>query len=128
MTEVRTELVGHVDAVYESEHRKLENLHAQLEQLNEFWKEGYSNLELTEALEEEVEELKTRHEIDLELAQIGLALNTISHEFEKSVGSLRRGLDRLEAWADINPKWTICTEICATVLTILTNTFHCSLP
>ena len=104
LSEVRTELVGRIDSVYENEHKKLENLHAQLEQLSEFRSEGYSSVELTEALEEEVEELKTRHDIDLELAQIGLALNTVSHEFEKSVGSLRRGLERLEAWADVNPK------------------------
>ncbi len=104
ITETRSELVGPMESVYEKELRKLEILQAQLMQLDEFRKDGYSNVELTEALEEEVEALKSRHDIDLELAQIGLALNTISHEFEKSVGSLRRGLDRLEAWAVANPE------------------------
>ena len=104
LTAVRAELVAQIDSVFESESVKLGNLHAQLEQLTEFRKDGYDSVELTEALEEELEELKTRHDTDLELAQVGLALNTVSHEFEKSVGSLRRGLERLKAWADANPE------------------------
>ncbi|MCY4148335.1 MAG: ATP-binding protein [Gammaproteobacteria bacterium] len=103
LTAMRTELVVHIDSVFEAESRKLEGLRAQLEQLREFRSEGYDSVELTEALEEELEELKARRDTDLELAQIGLALNTVSHEFEKSVGSLRRGIKRLEAWADVNP-------------------------
>ena len=103
LTAMRSELVEQVDLVFEAESRKLEGLCAQLEQLREFRKAGFDSVELTEALEEELEELKTRRDTDLELAQIGLALNTVSHEFEKSVGSLRWGIKRLEAWADINP-------------------------
>ena len=57
---------------------------------------------MTEALEEELEELRARRDADLELSQVGMALNSISHEFEKTVGSLRDGLRRLKAWADAN--------------------------
>ncbi len=103
LTAMRSKLVEQVDSVFKIESRKLESLCAQLEQLREFRKAGFDSVELTEALEEELEELRSRHDTDLELAQIGLALNTVSHEFEKSVGSLRRGIKRLEAWADMNP-------------------------
>ena len=50
-----------------------------------------------------MEALKARRDTDLELTQIGMALNTISHEFDKTVGALRDGLRKLEGWADANP-------------------------
>ena len=101
---IRVKLVGEVEAVYEAERNKLERLRDQLGEVNRLWeKDGYDTTELTEAMEEELDELRRRRDSDLELAQIGLALNTISHEFEKTVGSLRDGFRRLKAWADENP-------------------------
>lgn len=103
--DLKTRLISEIDAVYETERKKLERLRDQLNQVNAVWeKDGYDTTELTEALEEELDELKRRSDADLDLAQIGLALNTISHEFEKTVGSLRDGLRRLKAWADGNPE------------------------
>ena len=91
-------------SVYEPERQKLERLRDQLNQVYGRWdQDGYDSVELTEALEEELDELKTRRDADLELAQIGMALNTISHEFDKTVGSLRDGLRKLKAWSDENP-------------------------
>ncbi len=104
LPEIRENFVGQIISVYEPEREKLERLRDQLNQVNKIWdQDGYDSMELTEVLEEELDELKTRRDADLELAQIGMALNTISHEFDKTVGSLRDGLKRLKAWSDANP-------------------------
>ena len=105
--EVREKFVECIVSVSETERQKLERLRDQLNQVNRIWEENsYDSTELTEALEEELDELKTRRDTDLELTQIGMALNVISHEFEKTVGSLRDGLRNLKAWADTNPGLT----------------------
>ncbi|HEY1729150.1 MAG TPA: ATP-binding protein [Candidatus Baltobacteraceae bacterium] len=56
----------------------------------------------TEALEEEVFALRDRAEVDLELAQLGMSVQIINHEFEASIRSVRRRIRDLKAWADIN--------------------------
>ena len=105
LPKIREKFVGQILSVYEPEREKLERLRDQLNQVNKLWEQdGYDSVELTEALEEELDELKTRRDADLELAQIGMALNTISHEFDKTVGSLRDGLRKLKAWSDANPE------------------------
>ena len=105
LAETREKFVERIMSVYETERQKLERLRDQLNQVNRIWEQdGYDSLELTEALEEELDELRTRRDADLEMAQIGIALNTISHEFDKTVGSLRDGLRRLKAWSDANPE------------------------
>ncbi len=83
----------------------MERLRHQLNEVNRIWeKDGYDTAELTESMEEELDELRERRDADLELAQIGLALNTVSHEFEKTVGNIRQGVERLGAWAAENPE------------------------
>ena len=39
---------------------------------------------------------------DLQLAQLGMAVEIINHEFRATVGSLRNNLRGLKAWADVN--------------------------
>jgi signal transduction histidine kinase len=102
---VREKLADEINAVYATERKKLERMRDELSQVGRIWEQdGYDTTELTEAMEEELEELRRRRDADLDLAQIGLALNTISHEFDKTVGSLRDGFRRLKAWADENPE------------------------
>jgi signal transduction histidine kinase len=60
------------------------------------------SVEGTGALEEELLTLRERSNIDLELAQLGMAVEVISHEFGGTVRSMRRNLRRLKAWADVN--------------------------
>jgi len=104
LSELRAALVHRIDSIFETERHKLERLRDQLHQFALFWdKNGYDTSQIVEALEEDVEELKARRDSDLELAQVGMALNTISHEFEKTVGSLREGLRQLNAWSNANP-------------------------
>jgi signal transduction histidine kinase len=102
---VREKLAQQITAIHETEHGKLERLRDQLGEVNRVWeKNGYDTAELTEAIEEELDELRERRDADLELAQIGLALNTVSHEFDKTVGNIRESVKRLGAWAAENPE------------------------
>lgn len=103
LSTVREKLSGQILAIHEVEHKKLQRLRDQLNEVNRIWeKDGYDTAELAEAMEEELDELRERRDSDLELAQIGLALNTVSHEFDKTVGNIREGVQRLGAWAAEN--------------------------
>ena len=105
ISSLREELVDKIEVVFLSEKERLKKLKLQLSAMEEFWHEdGYGSFELAEALKEELEAQRDTRDADLALAQIGLAINTISHEFEKSVGGLRNGLRRLGSWANANPK------------------------
>ncbi|HUV13516.1 MAG TPA: ATP-binding protein, partial [Acidobacteriota bacterium] len=62
------------------------------------------NAETTAALEEEMLALRERVEMDLQLTQLGMAIEVISHEFGSSIKAVRHDLRRLKGWADINPE------------------------
>jgi hypothetical protein len=55
-----------------------------------------------QALEEEVLALRERAESDIELAQLGMAIQIISHEFDTTIKGVRRNIRELRAWADAN--------------------------
>ena len=46
--------------------------------------------------------LKEQAAADLQLAQLGMAIEVISHEFGAAIRSVRSGLRSLKAWADVN--------------------------
>ena len=105
VSEKRDELENKIEEVFLLEKDRLEKLNHQFSALGEYWqKDGYSSVDLTEALEEELESLRDQRDADLELAQIGLVINTVSHEFEKTVAGLREGFRRFGSWANANPK------------------------
>lgn len=56
-----------------------------------------------EDMEGRLEGLLDRAEQDLELTQLGLAVEIINHEFQTSVRAIRQNLRRLKSWADDNP-------------------------
>lgn len=100
----KSEYEDRIRSVAGEERARLTKLREQLDAVFQYWEaDGVDTLDLTEALEEEIEDLRERQEADLELAQIGLALSTINHEFEKSVAGIRDGLRRLGGWAQENP-------------------------
>ena len=65
-----------------------------------------TQLDVTEATEEALFELQERAEVDLELTQLGMAIEIIDHEFQSTIRSIRNNLRRLKAWADINDQLT----------------------
>ena len=105
LSQKRRELEEKVNEAFERERETLERLKEQFDALGRYWsKDGFDTLDLTEALEEELEELQAQRDSDLEMAQIGMAVNIISHEFEKTVTTLRHGFRRMGAWANANPE------------------------
>ena len=59
-------------------------------------------LSTLEAVETRNQELEARASYDIELAQLGLAVGVINHEFDASVRAIRNNLRRLKTWADTN--------------------------
>ena len=66
--------------------------------------EGLEQIDVTEALEEELEELRSKEFAGLQLAQVGMALGIVHHEFASTILSVRNSLRRLKPWADANNK------------------------
>ena len=46
--------------------------------------------------------LEEEAEADTQLAQLGMAIEIINHEFAATIRSVRNGLRKLKAWADVN--------------------------
>lgn len=58
--------------------------------------------QIAEAVSEELEDLKRRVQADVELSQLGLAVNIVHHEFNSTINSIRRSIRDLKPWADTN--------------------------
>lgn len=85
----------------------LESIIKQLQSI--YWSRGEDNELITsdmvsDAMSEELEELRERVQTDIELSQLGLAVGVIHHEFNSTVTSIRNSLRDLKAWADVNEK------------------------
>lgn len=102
----RTQLEEEVRRIAEDERQLLNGVAEQLRSI--VWRTGDAGdgtltaLDMTEALEDEVLELRERSEADLELAQLGMAIQVINHEFENTIKSVRTSIRELRAWADAN--------------------------
>lgn len=58
--------------------------------------------QITDALSEELDELRERIHADIELSQLGLAVGVIHHEFNSTIKSIRGSIKDLKAWSDVN--------------------------
>jgi C4-dicarboxylate-specific signal transduction histidine kinase len=65
---------------------------------------GATVLDQLEAIETDLEILTEQASDQLELTQLGVAVEVINHEFRHSVQSIRRSLRQLRVWADANPR------------------------
>lgn len=61
--------------------------------------------QISDAMSEELEELRDRLQSDVELSQLGLAVGILHHEFNSTVSSIRRSLKDLKAWSDVDEKF-----------------------
>jgi signal transduction histidine kinase len=100
----RDRMQARISMVVEHERSLLEGVRDQLNKVD--WSRNgdshVSQAEMTEALEEEVLALRERSESDLELTQLGMAINVIGHEFGASIKTIRDNLRRLKSWANVN--------------------------
>ncbi len=62
-----------------------------------------THLDVLEATESELLDARERADLDLEMTQLGAAIEVINHEFDASIKSVRSSLRRLKSWADLNP-------------------------
>jgi signal transduction histidine kinase len=86
--------------------RALSSVAEQLEEL--VWPENgdgplITRMDEVEALETDLEGLRERSEQDLELTQLGMAVEVINHEFQTTIRSIRSNIKRLDNWAAENP-------------------------
>ncbi|MFQ6603358.1 ATP-binding protein [Flavobacterium sp. C3NV] len=61
-----------------------------------------TNDQISDAMSEELEELRERIQADVELSQLGLAVGILHHEFSSTVRSIRGSIKDLKAWSDVN--------------------------
>ena len=106
LVEVRA---GFEDMVDEATREALGVLSSAREQLRELsWypeSDGIivTQLDVLEATESELLDVRERADLDLEMTQLGAAIEVINHEFDASIRAVRSSLRRLKAWADLNP-------------------------
>lgn len=99
LPEAYYEIENELSIITERTQARLEILRRQLKDALD---EDVGPSEIVEALEEEYLALRDRTEADVELAQLGMALTIINHEFENTVRSIRSNLLRLREWANVN--------------------------
>ncbi|WP_185290389.1 ATP-binding protein [Chryseobacterium lactis] len=63
-----------------------------------------TNDQISDALAEELDDLRERVQTDVELSQLGLAVGILHHEFSSTVKSIRSSIRDLKAWSDVNEK------------------------
>jgi signal transduction histidine kinase len=98
----RDKLIDQVRDSAERSTQLMEALSEQLKSVMEGINEQGSLIEVASALESENDELKERVDQYADLAQIGLALGLVQHEFAGQVRNINRGLDALRPWATRN--------------------------
>ena len=87
-------------SVADTESERLERLREQLRSVAA--SDDTDPVDLTDALEEELEALREREAAGLELAQVGMALGIVHHEFSSTVNGIRNSIRQLKRWADAN--------------------------
>lgn len=101
----RNELAAEITSVSERNTNILDAVIRQLEGI--YWEKDtdnnyITNEQISDALGEEVEELREKIHADIELSQLGLAVSVIHHEFNGTVRSIRASLRDLKAWSEVN--------------------------
>ena len=98
--ETRGALESRIQKVTDDQRALLRSI---LEQLQAIDLTGESSTaEQLMAIEQRSMLLEEEAEADAQLAQLGMAIEIISHEFSGTIRSVRNGLRSLKAWADVN--------------------------
>ena len=98
----RDRLIEQVRGSAERSTQLMDALGDQLRSVMEGMAGQHDLLDVAAALESENDELKERVDQYADLAQIGLALGLVQHEFSGQVRNINRGLDALKPWASRN--------------------------
>jgi signal transduction histidine kinase len=98
--EIRDNLETRIISIKDQKQDFLRTIRAQLEAIN--LSDDIGQLEQMEALEQRMLSMEERSDMDLQLTQLGMAIEVINHEFDSSIRSIRDDLRRLKGWADLN--------------------------
>ena len=99
------ELESEVESLAQEKQELLDAITQQLEAIRvqpDDSGEIITQFDIVEAAEEQLLALQERADADLELTQLGMAIEIIDHEFQSTIRSVRNNLRRLRAWADVN--------------------------
>ncbi len=96
----RDALESRMRKVWEDRSERLDSIRSQLHAID--LSGGTSALDQLVAVEQRNVLLEEEAAADLQLAQLGMAVEIINHEFNATVRSLRNNLRSLKAWADVN--------------------------
>ena len=105
IVELRLSIESEVNEVASKKAQLLDTITSQLSEISvttDIDGEVLSVADTIGAMEEELLNLQERAEIDLELTQLGMAIEIIDHEFQAVIRSIRNNLRRFHAWADVN--------------------------
>lgn len=102
--ETRTRLESMIDDVGRRNAETLGKVRDMLAAIAENLAEGteVSQLEMVEAMDEELQDLREQTDLDADLVQLGLAVAVINHEFEAAIKNIRATLRELRSWASAN--------------------------
>lgn len=100
ISDIRDSLEKRIVSVKEHEQLFLRGVRTQLEAID--ISSTGDQLDQIEALEQRNIALEERAEYDLQLSQLGMAIEVINHEFDSSIRAIRSDLRRLKVWADTN--------------------------
>jgi len=100
LVSTRNKLESRITDVKEKEQQFLQYIRDQLEAI--CLSENLAALDQMEAVEQKMLALEEQSDTDLQLTQLGMAVEIINHEFNNTVRSIRDNLKSLGAWADIN--------------------------
>lgn len=103
IVDTRIRLEKRILEVQEKEKDFLQYLRAQLESIDV---KSNGQLDQIEALEQSNLALQEQADLDLQLTQLGMAVQIIDHEFNSNIKSIRDNLRELKAWADVNDDLT----------------------
>ena len=105
VVQLRLALESEVDAIASEKALQLDSIAEQLRAIVVEPDESgqiVTQVDVAGAVEEELVALQERADADLELTQLGMAIDIIDHEFQATIRSVRNNLQRFRAWADVN--------------------------
>ncbi|WP_458400105.1 ATP-binding protein [Mailhella sp.] len=100
VVESRTRLEHRLITIRQKECDLLQSIRGQLEAVDV---KGGGLLDQIEAVEQRAVALEEQAGLDLQLTQLGMAIEVINHEFNASILAVRDNLRRLKNWAEVNP-------------------------
>jgi len=101
----RIKIEEEVISAMNSEKDELETIKQLLDKVN--WEKDengkvISYIDVIQANDSKINELKEQSDLDSDLAQLGMAVHVINHEFDASIKVVRENLRRLKGWSDVN--------------------------